>query len=314
MSGSRPTQSKPRGYNVADLTSADIEGIQEYLRTTREDIMTWLPPEWVPAWKSPASAEMSNREVGDGGALWGEAPVRGAYSTAQIFIYAVIDCLGGLADSINLLSTAYLSNVITRAAMEAGSQAWWLLEPGIGPRRRVIRSALIRAQSAKYLEKAVQELDPNAQAANYGEDPAKAAANTKKLGLACNNVRINRTWRWTCETETLPTYTERATEFQKHVFAPAAYAIYSGAAHAELYAVSQGWRASAITPNLWERRPDRVVVWAAAIVAAGFAAMPALRAILLLGKNARRIDFIHHVENLNSLVRKLDLPRAWQTP
>jgi hypothetical protein len=300
---------------VGDLTAADVVAIQHYLRATREDIMTWLPREWVPGWKSAAADELLNREVGDGGVPWGETPVRSSYATAQVFIYAAIDCLGGLADSTNLLSTAYLSNVIARAAMEAGSQAWWLLDPEIGARRRVIRSVLIRAQSAKYLEKAVLELDPvKGQAANYGEDPAKAAAHAKNLGLTCNNVRIQGVRRWTCETETLPTYTERATEFQKHVFAPAAYAIYSGAAHAELYAVSQGWRVSPTTPDLWERRPDRIVVWAAVIVAAGFAAMAALRAILLLGKNARRIDFIHHAENLNSLVRELDLPREWRTP
>jgi hypothetical protein len=112
----------------------------------------------------------------------------------------------------------------------------------------------------------------------------------------------------------LPTYTERAVAFQKYVFAPAAYAIYSGAAHAELYAVTQAWRASATAPDLWERNPDRIVVWAAAIVTAGFAAMPALRAILLLGKNARKIDFYYHVRGVDSLVRRMDLPRAWRTP
>jgi hypothetical protein len=300
---------------VADLAAADVGGIRQYLRTTSDDIMTWLPSEWAPAWKSPAAAELQNHQVGDGGVPWGEAPVQGAYATAQLFIYAAVDCLGGLADSINLQSTPYLPNVMARAAMEAGSQAWWLLEPEIGARRRVIRSTLIRAQSAKYLEKAAQELDPvNPRAANYGEDPPKANAIAKNLGLTCHNKKIHGSRRWTCETETLPTYTERAMEFQKHVFAPAAYAIYSGAAHAELYAVAQGWRESTTTPNRWEQRPDRVAVWAAVIVAAGFAAMPALRAILLLGKNARRIDFIHHVENLNYLVRKLDLPREWRTP
>jgi hypothetical protein len=44
--------------------------------------------------------------------------------------------------------------------------------------------------------------------------------------------------------------------------------------------------------------PNREVVWAAAIVAAGFAAIPALRAIQLLGKRARGVDFRYHVLNL----------------
>ena len=134
---------------MADLTVADVEEIDKYLTATREDIMTWLPSEWVPAWKSVAAAELLNRELGDGRVPWGEDPVRTAYAAAQIFINATLDGLGGLADSTDLLSTAYLAHVIARPAMEAGSQAWWLLDPEIGARRRVIRSVLIRAQSAR---------------------------------------------------------------------------------------------------------------------------------------------------------------------
>jgi hypothetical protein len=93
-------------------------------------------------------------------------------------------------------------------------------------------------------------------AATYGESPAMVADYAKKLAIPYSRANISgRGRRWVCETEILPGYTERAKEFQKHVFAPGAYAIYSGAAHAELYAVSQAWRPSAEVPNRWERTP-----------------------------------------------------------
>jgi CheY-like chemotaxis protein len=49
------------------------------------------------------------------------------------------------------VAALYVPHVLARAVMEAGSQAWWLLGPGIGARRRVIRSISVRASSARYL-------------------------------------------------------------------------------------------------------------------------------------------------------------------
>jgi hypothetical protein len=60
--------------------------------------------------------------------------------------------------------------------------------------------------------------------------------------------------------ELVPGYTSRAAVFEKAVGVDASYSIYSGASHAELYAVMQGWRdASPPHPpgTLLERRPDR---------------------------------------------------------
>jgi hypothetical protein len=68
--------------------------------------------------------------------------------------------------------------------MEAGAQAWWLLEGGIGARRRVVRSILIRASSARWLEKSVKFADPAGKASDYGEDQARVTAYAKALGLS----------------------------------------------------------------------------------------------------------------------------------
>ncbi len=133
----------------------------------------WHP--WEPGWQSEAYCEVRNGERRPAGGAWGEAPVRTAYAAAAVFLFAALDCLSPMAHSVTLLTTAYVPNVQGRAAMEAGSQAWWPLETGIGARRRVIRSVLIRAQSARFLGQAVRRVDPALTVTDYGEDPRRPA-------------------------------------------------------------------------------------------------------------------------------------------
>ena len=67
------------------------------------------------------------------------------------------DFLRAMGDSVNVLTTTYTSGVLARAVMEPAAQAWWLLEGGIGARRRVDPSVLIRASSARWLEEVCQD-------------------------------------------------------------------------------------------------------------------------------------------------------------
>jgi hypothetical protein len=292
---------------MADLTIADVAEIKSYLSRTCEEAMRWLPGTgWEPGWKSEAASEVRNREQRAGDSAWGEAPVRTTYAAAAAFLIAAIDSLSALADSVNLLTTTFVPNVLVRAAMEAASQAWWLLEPGIGARRRVIRSILIRASSARYLGQAVRKIDPAGKVSDYGEDQAMVRAYAKDLGLTyiCNSDKIE------CETEDLPGYTARATEFEKAVGVSAAYKIYSGAAHAELYLVMQSWRPTAAAGGsapLLERWPEREAVWASVIVGAGFIMVPAFRALVLLGRNARIKELTYSMQRNRELARRMRL-------
>lgn len=98
--------------------------------------------------------------------------------------------------------------------MEPSAQAWWLLEGGIGARRRVIRSILIRGSSAaRWLGEAVKVAGPAGKASDYGEDQARVRAYAEELGISyvCNDKRTER------DGETLPGYTKRATSFEKAV-------------------------------------------------------------------------------------------------
>jgi hypothetical protein len=106
-------------------------------------------------------------------------------------------------------------NALARAAMEAGAQLWWLLEPQIGVRRRVARFRLIRAQRALHLDGAVQKTDPAAPPGAYGETPAMVQAAVAGLGLKYNERQLrDGKWSRSCEGETLRGYTARATAFE----------------------------------------------------------------------------------------------------
>jgi hypothetical protein len=298
---------------VADLTTNDVIEIREFLARTNGDLTRWFSGfEWAPGWGSEAAQEVANSEVRADGSAWGDAPVRTAYAAAGTFIFAAQDLLSTIMDSVSVMTTAYVPSVLARGMMEAGAQAWWLLEPGIGARRRIIRSVLIRVSSARKLGQAVKKADPGAAVTKYGEDRATVRAYATALGLApyvCNHDRTE------CEGESLPGYTSRATTFESEMKMSAAYKIYSGAAHAELYSVGQGWRevpATAASGLRWERRPDREIVWGTVLAAAGFATFPAWQALRLLGRNASLTQLLYSMRAIDEMTRRLGLPPEWR--
>lgn len=297
---------------MPDLTIGDVAEIKSFLSRTCNDALSWLPGTgWTPAWQSEAARELNNSELRADGSSWGDEPVRTAYAAAAVFLLSATDCLRVMADSVNVQTTTYTSNMLARAVMEPAAQAWWLLEGGIGPRRRVIRSILIRAASARWLEKAVATAAPAGLASSYGEDQARVHAHAATLGLSyvCNSKKTE------CESELLPGYTDRATQFEKAIGVSAAYSIYSGATHAELYAVMQGWR-DAGPPHapgkLLERWPDREAVWTSATIAAGFVMIPAFEALCRLDWNARKKQAADSMRKNRELARRMNLPQwSW---
>jgi hypothetical protein len=273
---------------VSDLTGADVREIKQYLAATCAGVERWLPgPEWRVGWQSEAAGELANAEVGPAGP-WGEAPVRAVYLAAALYLAAVLECLGTLGDSVTAERTAYVPNALARAAMEAGWHAWWLLEPGIGARRRVARFLLIRCSGARYLARAVESTDPGAGGV-YGETPEMVAVVAAGHGLECGYLKSPRYGNrkvWSCGNDELPPYTERGAMFEEAMGMRAAYGIYSASAHAEWHAVIASWRqvdANGDMPALLVSRPDRVAAWAAVIASAGFVCVPARRALELLG-------------------------------
>jgi hypothetical protein len=299
---------------VADLTDAAVREMRLFLAGTREDVMRWLPPpQWEPAWRSEAAREIGNAEAGPAGA-WGEDTVRTVYAGAALYLNTILRCIQGLADGLTPETTPYVANAMARAAMEAGAQLWWLLEPRIGVRRRVARFWLARASGARYLDGTVLRIDPAAPPGTYGETPAMVRAAIEGLGLSYSERQFcNGKWSWSCEGETLPGYTARATAFETAVSMSAAYSIYSAAAHAEWHAVIAGFRQEPLPGGgtVLVSRPDLVAVAGAVLAAAGFAVVPADRALRLLERTARLSEFGYHARRAEDLIRRLGLPEEW---
>jgi len=124
------------------------------------------------------------------------------------------------------------------SALEAGSVAWWLLEPGLTARQRVCRMQLLRRNSAREYARSIGEV---------GEDPAVAGNETvagieaecHALGLAS----FTHDGDMLVDQERLA-YTKRVKSLTGELGNQGAYSIYSGPAHAELAGI---WRLFAQT-------------------------------------------------------------------
>jgi hypothetical protein len=298
---------------MADLTDDDVREMRRFLDDTCTDLKRWLPePEWHPGWQSEAATECANRESGPKDP-WGPDPVRAVYTAAALYLEAVLQCMRAMAAALTPDTTHYVPNCLARAAMEAGSQAFWLLEPGIGARRRVTRFMLIRASGARHRAEQVNLTNPDA-ATLYGETPEQAAGLAAGLGLRCEyRPKGKHRGEWWCEDQKLPGYTERNRMLENAMFTAAAYAIYSGALHAEWNSVIDNWEQVKLEDGTLAvvSRPDREAVWGAVLIAAAPAVVPATRALQLLGHRARLAEVSLWVDNSLGLMRRMALPGEW---
>lgn len=137
---------------VPELTATDVDEIRRYLTTARTNVLEWLPDlEWSAAWKSEAADELANAEIRRDGSRWGEQPLLWSYASAWLFISAAVDCIDAICLCVTMDTPALVPSALSRVALEAGGQASWLLQPGLGARRRVARRILIHHASARQL-------------------------------------------------------------------------------------------------------------------------------------------------------------------
>lgn len=186
---------------------------------------------WEPG--SPASVEIANTEVRQDGTPWGDRPIRTGYQYAQMATKLAVEMSRCVALLIGAGRPAPGIEAETRAALEAGSVAWWLLEENLSARQRVCRMQLLRRNSAREHAKSIKEV---------GEDPAVAGKETvtgieaecRDLGLAAFTQRGDE-----LEGQTRPGYTARVKALTDELGYQGGYSIYSSAAHAELAGI---WR------------------------------------------------------------------------
>ena len=234
---------------------------------------------WEPG--SPASAEIANPEVRQGGTPWGDRPVRTAYAYAQMSTKLAAEFSRCAALIIGAGRPAPGIETEVRSALEAGSVAWWLLEPWRTARQRVCRMQLLRRNSAREFARSIAEV---------GEDPA-VAGNETVAGIEAECLALGL-GSFTAGGDKLDDqerlkYTKRVQALTDELGNKGAYSICSAPAHAELAGI---WRLFGQTgATLPDRQPVHSPVanpeaWFAAADSALKAMMgPAERIALLFG-------------------------------
>jgi len=115
------------------------------------------PAKWEPAPGSEAAAEIANMEARQAGDPWGEDPPRTAYAAANLMMTGVLDNLASIHKLLGVEMPVIGPTVVARSAIEIASGAWWLMEPGIGARRRVCRELALSLESARRARQVAQE-------------------------------------------------------------------------------------------------------------------------------------------------------------
>lgn len=129
--------------------SVALEGRAALEATVRFGHRHLGPAKWEPGPGSEAAAELSNTEVRQGGDPWGEDLPRTAYAAANLMMTAVLDNLASIHNLLGIEIPVIGATVVARSAIEIASGAWWLMEPGIGARRRVCRELALSLGSAR---------------------------------------------------------------------------------------------------------------------------------------------------------------------
>jgi hypothetical protein len=119
-------------------------------------------PRWQPALDSEASRELTSLPTRRDGNPWDEDTARWTYAAASLLMTGVIDNLGSIRGLMGEPMPAIGPRVLARSAMEIGATAWWLMEPGIGVRRRTCRHFVLSLISARRAVQVAEELgDPD---------------------------------------------------------------------------------------------------------------------------------------------------------
>lgn len=188
---------------------------------------------WVAESGSEAGIEISVANASLGNAL-GKDAIRTTYAIAQMGIVVCSEYLSSVAKIMENETSPLPLEVIARAAIEIAASTWWVMEPGIGARRRICRMQLLRINCAIELRKAIEEIGLQDDREMYGATEQQVIQYSADLGIRPfenNNAR--------CEEDVRPSYTARARSLLDRYGAYGAYRIYSGTAHGELWAL---WR------------------------------------------------------------------------
>jgi hypothetical protein len=264
---------------------------------------------WVESSGSQAAAEFANGEMRQDGSPWGDRPIRTVYAYSQMEIKLTVELSRCAALLIGASRPAPGIETVARAALEAGSVAWWLLEDGLTARERVCRMQLLRRNSARELARSIEEVGEDPLAVG-SETVADIDADCQALGLAAFTRNGSE-----LEGQTRLGYTARVRALTDELGYQGAYSLYSGVAHAELAGV---WRLFTQTGATWPGReplhapaPSPQASFAAASGVLKSMMGPVERIALLFGWKAPGLaeEVGQTIDYINSELKRLE-PRS----
>lgn len=225
------------------VDEAELQSHAKLLSEVVEIFSVLVDPRVEPAPGSAADRELSaTQELPAKQGTWGDGPLQLAYGTALIYYQAALEQVGAVAQLMSGEYSAVPAGVLARAVAETASQAWWLLEPDIGGKRRVQRLQALRFRSACEGEKAANADGSTAdQYGWYIETIDAVMRYSRALGLE-DPGRDGRVYF--CGKERLMTPSRRVPAMFAEVDIPSVYHLQSGYPHGELFALRQGFELS----------------------------------------------------------------------
>lgn len=241
----------------AFVASSDRESMTAELRrllaSAIDEVMELV--DWEQAWEAPladseAGSEMAAENASRETQCWPWL-LAGMFSRSALQV--AVEHAKGLRTVIAHDATSYPADVLCRGVLECCSLAWWLLEPQIGPERRLCRVLVYRLHTAWQTEQAVATLDIDAEEdrSEYGELPPAVEKEIADLGLDFRPKRANvkggrPRGPFSCGEEKWLSYASRTEAlvgcFWREPRMP--YAVLSAVAHGELLGLSRTmtWR------------------------------------------------------------------------
>lgn len=231
---SQPVSPIAAGTTVAELSSLLTRTIDLVSEVTDSDAI-WMAPWQQSQAEAERAAEESRRPEPQGGAWpWLVAPM-----VARWGLCVAVDEARGFRAVLQAETTSYSADVLCRAVLESCSLAWWLLDPEVDAGRRLARSLLYRAHSAKWTCRAVNALGLGADEdpTEYGELPGEVKQEVSSLGLALKTGGR----QLVCGEEVWPDYADRVATLVQAVWPQprVAYAVLSAVAHAGLLGIGR---------------------------------------------------------------------------
>jgi hypothetical protein len=153
-----------------------VDAVESYIRAT---VAAREVTGGSPTATSPAMAELVDERSYAGDDTWGAQPLSIAYSYGRLQLIAAEDYLGAACRVVvDPAPSIYAHSVLVRAAIEASARCYWLLEPGIGTKRRIARAQTERIYSMK-------------QEAAISSKAGKDRAESRIAALLAEAVRLN---------------------------------------------------------------------------------------------------------------------------